>query len=347
MPKFRTALVAALVAAIVAPAATARAVMDSTEAIRELATEAAELITTEHALMGLVEIDVERGEPSADDQLRTVDRQAQAVLVQLDQLGVELTPAIRSTMGLLPRQTDTDTEPVDGIVPADVVYEAAIADLLRIAATPEAVAPVSDASNGQSFGLLAVAALSLVLLGLAALGSTLGRQDESAELAAMAWSDGLTGLANRRRLDHDLASQRDGGGGSTSIIMVDVDRFKAVNDTYGHQAGDDILRQVATMLSHHVRFDDVVYRYGGEEFCIVLPEATLDDARVVAKRIVEAARVIALPDSSHLTVSVGVADGGTDDIVRVVETADRALLEAKHNGRDCVVTATVPELTTA
>src|ERR687898_2835439 len=89
----------------------------------------------------------------------------------------------------------------------------------------------------------------------------------------MAGSDGLTGVANRRRLDRDTAAHA-GASGPTAVIMVDVDHFKQVNDTYGHQIGDDVLRAVGAALANRVRHDDVVYRYGGEELCILRPGAS-------------------------------------------------------------------------
>ena len=94
--------------------------------------------------------------------------------------------------------------------PPTVVYDAAIADLMRIAATPAALTPITKTadSGGTSFGLLAVAAAALLALGLAALANTLRRTDDDEDLAAMAWSDGLTGVANRRRLDRDIAATR-------------------------------------------------------------------------------------------------------------------------------------------
>jgi diguanylate cyclase (GGDEF)-like protein len=340
MVKLRHVLATALVAVTIVPNAPAHAGGGATDVIRDLASDAAELMTREQALISLVDFSGDQSGPDTETEatLRQVDEDGYALLLQLDQLGVEVTQAIRSTMELLPRQPDATSAVLPQLVPPSVVYDGAIDDLLRIAATPSAVAPVAERSGGQPFGLLAVAAASLFVLGLAALANTLRRKPEAEELAAMAWSDGLTGLANRRRLDHDLASHRRAGG-ATSVIMVDVDHFKTVNDAHGHQTGDDVLRQVATMLTHHVRFDDVVYRYGGEEFCILLPDASIDDARAVGRRIVEAARDIVLPDASNITISVGVADGETDDLASVVEFADRALYEAKQSGRDCAVTA--------
>ncbi len=210
---------------------------------------------------------------------------------------------------------------------------------MRIAATPSASSPVDNHDGGGSIALLAVAAAALLALGLAALSNTLSRTEDELDLAAMAWSDGLTGVANRRRLDRDLAARSNGNAGPTAVIMVDVDHFKQVNDTYGHQVGDEVLREIGALLSAQVRHDDIVYRYGGEEFCILLPEASQSDARMIADRIVAAARSIELPGGNHVTVSVGVADGHPNDVAITLETADRALYAAKAGGRNRTSTA--------
>jgi diguanylate cyclase (GGDEF)-like protein len=196
----------------------------------------------------------------------------------------------------------------------------------------------SATSRGPALSLLIVASLSLLALGLAALHSTIRRRPATGELEALAWSDSLTGLANRRRLDHDiLAHSRHSG--PNAVIMVDVDHFKSVNDSFGHPHGDEVLRAIGEMLANQIRYDDVVYRYGGEEFCILLPNTSTDDARIVADRIVKAARSVTLPDGRHMTVSVGVAASTKGDICLAVETADQALYAAKDQGRDQAVTA--------
>jgi diguanylate cyclase (GGDEF)-like protein len=94
------------------------------------------------------------------------------------------------------------------------------------------------------------------------------------------------------------------------------------------------LRAVGAALANHVRHDDVVYRYGGEEFCILLPGASQGEAQAVADRVVAAMRAILLPDGRHVTVSVGVADGRAADVAGTLETADRAMYAAKASGRD-------------
>ncbi len=208
----------------------------------------------------------------------------------------------------------------------------------RIATTPDSVVPTGTDEGGPAIGLLTVAAVSLLVLGAAALGNALRRQESDMELAAMAWSDSLTGLANRRRFDHDLADH-DRSTAPVSAIMIDVDHFKRVNDTFGHREGDEALRRVASVLTANVRREDVVYRYGGEEFCVLLPGASYVDAMNVGERIVEAARGITLPDGSHLTVSVGVAHAKSCNASDSFQDADRALLMAKEAGRDRAVEA--------
>jgi diguanylate cyclase (GGDEF)-like protein len=170
-------------------------------------------------------------------------------------------------------------------------------------------------------------------LGLAALANTLRRTDDEDDLAALAWSDGLTGVANRRRLDRDIAAHV-GATGPTAVIMVEVDDYKRANEVYGHHVGDHVLRAVGATLATHVRHDDVVYRYSDEEFCILLPGAAHAEARAVADRVVAAMRSILLPDGRRVTVSVGVADGRAGDVVGTLESADRALNAAKASGRE-------------
>ena len=339
MPKLRHALVATVATAALIPMGYASASIDGAQAVRMLATDAAELLAEEVALVALADPETTISPTdlaAVHAELRSIDGQGQAALVQLQGLGVVLTPAIESTLERLPSNARIAASSVP-VVPQPVVYEAAIDDLLRIAATPSAVAPVGDGSDGPSYALLMVAAVSLVILGGAALTNTLWRRPETEELEALAWSDGLTGLANRRRLDHDVEAR--GTDGPTSVIMIDVDHFKGVNDQYGHQAGDDVLRRLGTVFAHHVRTDDVVYRYGGEEFCVLLPGADIDEAQCVADRLVGAARGINLPNGANITVSVGIAGADGDELILAIEQADRALYLAKQQGRDRAVLA--------
>ena len=149
----------------------------------------------------------------------------------------------------------------------------------------------------------------------------------------------LTGLQNRRRLDVDLASIS--ADDQVAYLMVDIDHFKNFNDTNGHAAGDEALRTVSSILSAAVRQNDLVYRYGGEEFCILLPGATSEEAAEVAERARNAVEQASIPGMENqpdgrVTISVGVSDsawGTPDDLV---ERADAALYEAKRSGRNRV-----------
>jgi diguanylate cyclase (GGDEF)-like protein len=337
-----------IAAAVLVPTSPVSATTDMNDTIRKLAADAADLVAEEQALLAIANPDSATPDAQLAEirtKLTSVDTQGMAVLRMLDRLDIELTGAIRITLDRLPRPDVRKPREAALLPPDDLVYEAAIADLNRITTTPRDMGSGDESSRSTS-GLLAVAAISLLVLGAAALASTARRRPVADDLAAMAWSDGLTGLANRRRLDRDLDSLGPLTG-QTAVIMVDVDHFKSVNDNFGHQKGDDVLRSIGTMLANQIRHDDVVYRYGGEEFCILLPESSADAARQVADRIVEAARQIALPDGQHITVSVGVADSIGANVYRAVESADLALYRAKDLGRDQAVTAEQTHVTVA
>ena len=257
MPFVRRALATvAFTAFAVTPGATAFATSDTPDMVRGLATDGAHLVAEESELLDAASNPALSVTELAEarSSLRTVDAQATAIMQQLDLLGVDLSNAIRAVMAPLPTPGSSSAEMQPPLPPPTIVYNAAIADLMRIAATPAALTPMTKNadSGGTSFGLLAVAAAALLALGLAALANTLRRTDDDDDLAAMAWSDGLTGVANRRRLDRDIAVHT-GAAGPTAVIMVDVDHFKQVNDTYGHQVGDDVLRAVGAALATHVR----------------------------------------------------------------------------------------------
>jgi diguanylate cyclase (GGDEF)-like protein len=340
----RQALLAAtVIAATIVPAASANAAADTTPGdvpatVAGLATDAANWLAQERELLEIV------GEPSGADtalareQLRTVDVQGNAILDQFDRLDVSVSPSVRAALALLPAPEGERLGTTErALVPQPVVYGSAIADLERIAATPDAVVPHEPGDGQPSLGLLLVAGGALVALAFAARTGSARREDD--ELAVMAWSDGLTGVANRRRLERDLTLGGNPELGPTSVLMVDVDHFKSVNDTYGHQTGDDVLRRMGAMIAAQVREQDVVYRYGGEEFCVLLIGATTDDASAIGERVVRGAHAITLPDGDHVTVSVGIAAGDPGTVVDTLDAADRALFEAKLQGRDRALTA--------
>ncbi len=162
----------------------------------------------------------------------------------------------------------------------------------------------------------------------------------------MALTDGLTGLYNRRYFETHLETLMEKAVESRrplGVIMVDIDHFKRINDTYGHDAGDDVLRQFARRLQASVRGIDLACRYGGEEFVIVMPDADIAVARTVGERLLThiAGEPFLVSNGQRLidvTVSVGVAelqDGDRADLI--LKRADEALYRAKREGRNRVI----------
>ncbi len=170
-------------------------------------------------------------------------------------------------------------------------------------------------------------------------------------------TDALTGLGNRRAFDAELEERERSwrAGRVFSLLLVDVDHFKTFNDTYGHQAGDEMLRDVATVLRQRTEGIGTAIRYGGEEFAVLLPDTELDEARTIA----EALRGLVQANETHfrnadlnVTVSIGLAhaqpcDSAKDLFIR----ADEQLYAAKNAGRNCirpdravVPTSVAPEL---
>jgi diguanylate cyclase len=166
------------------------------------------------------------------------------------------------------------------------------------------------------------------------------------EVRRDAATDALTGLSNRRTFDaqlRDAAGLAMNSGAPLSLALFDVDHFKRVNDTWGHQTGDQVLRLIAATLAAHIRPSDTAARYGGEEFAIILPSTPADAAAAVGNRIrraFEGKRVIARTSGKTiggLTLSAGIAcyDPG-EPLNDWVERADRALYAAKEAGRNQV-----------
>lgn len=152
------------------------------------------------------------------------------------------------------------------------------------------------------------------------------------DLARLARTDPLTGVANRRFGESLLADHGRGARGLT-VLKVDVDRFKSVNDRFGHAAGDRALRVVATAMQEALREGDRVVRWGGDEFIAVLPQVSDDEARVVADRLQAAVvRAPELADIGGITISVGVAHG--TDPIDTLARADTAMYEAKLHRPD-------------
>ena len=162
------------------------------------------------------------------------------------------------------------------------------------------------------------------------------------ELERLANFDSLTGLPNRRAILNKLCEQiklTQRYGNKLSLSLLDIDFFKKVNDQYGHLTGDDVLASVATLMKRDVRNVDIVGRYGGEEFIIVMPRTDASSAKIVAERIRETIKSAEMKDSEgnvfSITASQGLAEWvlGEDEST-LISRADYALYKAKENGRD-------------
>jgi len=172
------------------------------------------------------------------------------------------------------------------------------------------------------------------------------------ELRKQAIHDALTGLYNRRYLEDTLerelyrAQRRNA---SLCVVMLDLDHFKQFNDTFGHTAGDALLREVGRILREHVRKSDIVCRYGGEEFVLVLPDASLEDTHQRVVQICALVKNLQIRHGEHLlgimTVSAGIAGAHArvTTASELLQEADAALYTAKQAGRDRVVLSHVKE----
>jgi len=165
-------------------------------------------------------------------------------------------------------------------------------------------------------------------------------------------TDGLTGARNRRFLDQhlpELVANAVHSSKPLAFLFVDIDHFKQINDTCGHQRGDEVLQQVAKLIYNQLRNQDVLARYGGEEFAVILQNLNIDDARRIAERIrytIEQTKIRSGEHRIAVTVSIGIAELSTmvrpgDDVTtltsQLTEAADSALYQAKDGGRNRVV----------
>jgi diguanylate cyclase len=196
--------------------------------------------------------------------------------------------------------------------------------------------------------LLVVYPLAISIV-LHALGTKFAHQNK--RLAHLSNTDELTDLANRRQgfaaAERALARRRRRGGPAT-LIMLDVDHLKAINDRFGHSAGDEALCTVGATLRRCTRVTDTAVRYAGDEFLIVLPETNLRGARELARRIRQRLAATSLEQAPgwRCTVSIGVADAGsgTAEVEQWIAQADAALYEAKAAGRDRLMSSPAVEL---
>lgn len=243
--------------------------------------------------------------------------------------------------------TDSDgVEVIDAAPDLDPERVCVVVPLTRPGAAPAAV--VAWRSGSRDYDPVAVDLLQQ-LVPLA--GLALAAAERSADADGAADTDVLTMLGNRRRLTRDLLSALAGSTSADSaddrsvgFIMVDIDHFARYNDANGSDAGDEALRLVASLLRGNVRDEDVVYRSGGEEFCVLLPNATQQEARAVAERVrrsIEECPFVgaATQPGGRLTISVAMTMASESDSSTVAERAGQAMSDAKRSGRNRVVEA--------
>jgi diguanylate cyclase (GGDEF)-like protein len=191
----------------------------------------------------------------------------------------------------------------------------------------------------------------LLLVGLLFGGPILRTLGDFRRVASQAKTDSLTGLANRWAFDEELALEwrrAERVGDPLGLILLDIDNFKSVNDTHGHQVGDLVLRRVGAVIAGSVRQVDLAARYGGEEFGVIVPEADLTGAIELAERlrIALAAEQIELPDGGVLSVTASFGAAVKRDLAggeELVAAADEALYEAKRSGKNQVAPRLEPE----
>ncbi len=169
-------------------------------------------------------------------------------------------------------------------------------------------------------------------------------QQREAEIRTLSLTDQLTGIGNRRRLEQALKeeiSRAQRSGAKLSALMADLDHFKRVNDTYGHDAGDKVLEKFGEILRENTRPTDGLGRYGGEEFVVLMPDTTREQAVISAERLrTLLASTLIAPLAEPITVSIGAVEfvpGESGD--GFLHRVDDALYKAKRSGRNCVVAA--------
>jgi len=219
----------------------------------------------------------------------------------------------------------------------------------------EAVVSLLVASGGKARADLAFVAAALATAGVLLLHADARNDRLIEQLEKQAAVDPLTGLMTRRVLDTAVKSALDGAGDTagTAMLLMDVDKFKTINDVHGHPAGDSVLQQLAGILLGLSRNDDLVSRLGGDEIAVLLPGCPLEVAALRAEKILEAVRMHAFDVTDHtlaghhertclsVTLSIGVAHLSTRgrELRTLYTAADTALYEAKRQGRDRVAVA--------
>ena len=198
---------------------------------------------------------------------------------------------------------------------------------------------VTDRFDGRPFEETDLATLEILA---SHIGACLVQQEQGEALQRLAETDPLTWLFNRRHFDKRLEAETNRALRAEhllALLMIDVDKFKAINDRFGHRVGDQVLKAVASAVKQAVRLYDVPTRYGGDEFAIILPEADTEVATRVARRVLEKSETVALPGELRdagvpLSLSIGVATfpRPAGDANALVEAADNAMYRAKSAG---------------
>jgi len=165
--------------------------------------------------------------------------------------------------------------------------------------------------------------------------------ERTKELKRLAVTDGLTGLYNHRHsldLLNSMLERSDSRQDPVTVLLMDLDFFKTINDTHGHQAGDEVLKKVASVVKNMIRQDDFAGRYGGEEFIVVLDKCTQERGQVIAERIRSTIQATTYDHiDKTVTISIGLATWRGESVVALVKKSDELLYEAKREGRNRVV----------
>jgi diguanylate cyclase (GGDEF)-like protein len=204
---------------------------------------------------------------------------------------------------------------------------------------------------GVSFNLVAAMTLLSILLGQMIYNlnreyyfGSRERKIQRRKIQELANHDQLTDLYNRRKFEDRLREEFNRAQRydlDLTVMIIDLDHFKHINDTFGHQAGDRVLEEVGDVIQSTTRRSDLTARYGGEEFCVALPKTELDKALEIAERLREALKERTFHSNGeefNVTCSIGVAElKDEEQYSSLLERADDLLYDAKHEGRDCVI----------
>ncbi len=271
----------------------------------------------------------------SDPDIRLLLGQGPEVLRRLYQQRVDVPPLARLALSG-DAMVDLDAAHAADSLP--IVFATAAAQLDELA--EDAPEENDGALAGQGLSLPFGAVVGLLAALALPIGAMSWFRRRAERMEALSFVDPLTGLANRRRLDQDLAqldAERTAARQPVSVAMVDVDEFKRFNDTFGHAEGDRALQNVSTTIAAAVRPSDSVYRYGGEEFLVLLRNAPQNEAVHVCEGI----RLAVAGLANRVTVSIGVATGNDERLPILTDAADEALYRAKADGRNRIVATSV------